>query len=243
MQATTIDSAEVEKFSRLAEAWWDEKGKFRTLHLLNPLRIGYIRDKALTQLGLPDDLQPFAGLKILDIGCGGGLLSEPMARLGASVTGIDVSEKNIKIATAHLLKSGLDVDYKNITVEELAESGEKFDIILNMEVIEHVSDINLFLKSCATLLKPGGIMFISTINRTAKSFALAIIGAEYVLRLLPRGTHDWKKFLKPSEINKLLAAENIILKHMTGVAFNPLNETVKTTDDLAVNYMMYYAKA
>ncbi len=238
---TTVEASEIEKFAAIAEEWWDEKGKFRPLHLMNPLRIAYIREKALAQLGLSDDFQPFKNLKIIDIGCGGGLLSEPMARLGAEVTGIDAAEKNIKIAGAHAVKSGLKINYRNITVEELAKSAEKFDIILNMEVIEHVADVNLFLKSCASLLKPGGLMFVATINRTAKAYGMAIIGAEYILRLLPRGTHDWKKFLKPSEVNAVLEPLDVKLKHMTGVSFNPLSENFKTTDDVSVNYMMCYA--
>ncbi len=238
----TIIDSEIAKFSALAGEWWDEKGKFRPLHLLNPLRISYIREKAINQFNLPDNLTPFKGLKILDIGCGGGLLSEPMARLGGEVTGIDAAAKNVSTAKAHLAESGLNIDYRNITVEELAKTGEKFDIILNMEVIEHVADIPLFLKSCATLLKPNGIMFVATINRTPKSYLFAIIGAEYVLKLLPRGTHEWKKFLKPSEINRYAGSGDLKLKHMTGVAYNPLNENFKLTDDLSVNYMMLYAR-
>lgn len=238
---TTVENSEVEKFAAIAAEWWDEKGKFRPLHQLNPVRIGYIREKAIEHFGLKDDLQVFKDLKILDIGCGGGLLSEPMARLGAKVTGIDAAEKNIKIASAHAEKSGLNIDYRNITVEELAKTGEKFDIILNMEVIEHVADVPLFLKSCTELLKPNGMMFIATINRTAKAFATAIVGAEYVLRILPRGTHDWKKFLKPSEINQNLEPYGVKLKHMAGVNYNPFSENFKVTDDVSVNYMMCYA--
>jgi len=238
---TTVENSEVEKFASIASEWWDEKGKLRTLHQLNPLRIAYIREKVIAHFGGKDDHVPFKGLKILDIGCGGGLLSEPMARLGAEVTGIDAAEKNIKVAAAHSAKSGVAVNYKHITVEELARGEEKFDVILNMEVIEHVADVDLFLKSCAALLKPNGMMFIATINRTPKAFALAIIGAEYVLRLLPRGTHDWKKFLKPSEINAVLEPLQIKLQHMTGVNYNPLSGNFKTTDDLSINYMMCYA--
>ena len=238
---TTVENSEIEKFASIADQWWDEKGKFRPLHLLNPFRIAYIREKSIAHFGLKDDLQVFKDLKILDIGCGGGLLSEPMTRLGGKVTGIDAAEKNIKIASAHAAKAGLAIDYRNVTVEELAKTGEKFDIILNMEVIEHVADVPLFLKSCSALLKPGGLMFIATINRTAKAFAFAVVGAEYILRLLPIGTHDWKKFLKPSEINAVLAPLDVKLKHMAGVSFNPLNEKFKITDDVSVNYMMCYA--
>jgi len=241
MVNSTIDSSEIAKFTAMADEWWDEKGKFRPLHLLNPIRIGYVREKAIAYFGLPDNLLPFKGLKILDIGCGGGLLSEPKARLGGEVTGIDAGEKNINIAKAHLAKSAVSVDYRNITIEELAKTGEKFDIILNMEVIEHVADVSLFLKSCAEVLKPNGLMFIATINRTAKAFATAIIGAEYVLRLLPRGTHDWKKFLKPSEINSALGDEKVSLKQIVGVNYNPISEKFKISDGISVNYMMYYA--
>jgi 2-polyprenyl-6-hydroxyphenyl methylase/3-demethylubiquinone-9 3-methyltransferase len=238
----TVIGGEIAKFSAIAEEWWDEKGKFRPLHLLNPLRIAYIREKAISHFNLPGNLAPFKGLKILDIGCGGGLLSEPMARLGGEVTGIDAAEKNIEIAQAHLKESGLKVNYRTITAEELAKTGEKFDIILNMEVIEHVADIPLFLNSCAALLKANGIMFIATINRTLKSYLFAIIGAEYILRLLPKNTHEWKRFLKPSEINRHAGGGNLKLKHMTGVAYNPLSENFKLTDDLSVNYMMFYAR-
>ena len=226
----------------MAEEWWDEKGKFKPLHSLNPLRLSYIREKAISHFNLPDNLSPFTGLKILDIGCGGGLLSEPMARLGGEVTGIDAGEKNIAAAKAHLQTLDLKIDYRNLTAEELAKTEAKFDIILNMEVIEHVADVGIFLKSCAALLKPDGMMFVATINRTVKSYLFAIIGAEYVLRLLPKGTHDWHKFLKPSEINRYSEDSGLKLKHMTGVAYNPFNEDFKFTDDVAVNYMMFYVK-
>lgn len=242
VNASTINNDEIAKFTAMADEWWDESGKFKTLHQLNPLRIGYIREKAIAHFGLEDNLVPFKGLKILDIGCGGGLLSEPMSRLGGEVTGIDAGEKNIKIASAHLAKANTKVDYRNITVEELAKTEAGFDIILNMEVIEHVDNPQLFLNSCTQLLKPNGIMFIATINRTPKAFFGAIIGAEYIMRLLPRGTHNWKKFLKPSEINKLLEPA-MKLKAMTGVSYNPITEKFKMVDSLDINYMMFYARS
>ncbi len=233
---TTIDSAEVEKFSRIADEWWDEKGKFKPLHQMNPVRIGYIREQAIKHFGLPDDLTLFKGLKFLDIGCGGGLLSEPIARLGADVTGVDASAQNIGVAKAHAAKSGVKVNYVNSTAEEVAATGKKFDVILNMEVIEHVADVGLFLESCVKMLKPGGLMFVATINRTAKSYVEAIIGAEYVLRLLPVGTHDWKKFLRPSEIAGLLDGRLSIL-NQCGIRYNPFSGRFSRSDDLKTNYI------
>ncbi|PIR32086.1 MAG: bifunctional 3-demethylubiquinol 3-O-methyltransferase/2-polyprenyl-6-hydroxyphenol methylase [Alphaproteobacteria bacterium CG11_big_fil_rev_8_21_14_0_20_44_7] len=237
-KAQTIDESEVEKFSRIADEWWDEKGKFRPLHLLNPLRIKYIRDNAIAHFKLKDNLQPLKGLKILDIGCGGGLLSVPMARLGADVTGVDASEKNIKVAQTYADREDIKINFVHGNVENL--KGE-FDIILNMEVVEHVADVELFLKSCANLLKPKGMMFLATINRTPKSYLFAIIGAEYILRILPKGTHDWKKFLKPSEVNRVLE-NDLQLEEVVGVSFNPVNENFKLTGDTNINYMMKFVK-
>jgi 2-polyprenyl-6-hydroxyphenyl methylase / 3-demethylubiquinone-9 3-methyltransferase len=235
---STVNAEEVAKFSAMAEEWWDKKGKFRPLHQLNPTRLGYIREQSIKHLSLPDNYEPFKGKRVLDIGCGGGLLTEPMARLGANITGIDASEKNISIAKARRTKTGLDIDYRTGRIEDLTE---KFDIILNMEVAEHVADPSLFLHSCANLLNPGGIMFVATINRTPKSYLFAILGAEYVLRILPKGTHDWKKFLKPSEVNKMLE-KSLKLTDIKGVNYNPVNQTFKLTPDLSVNYMMVYKK-
>lgn len=239
---STIDIGEVDKFSRMAEEWWDENGKFKPLHQMNPVRIAYIRQRAVNHFGLDtESFQPFEGLKVLDIGCGGGLLSEPMARLGATVTGVDASEKNIGTAMAHLANSDVKVKYLNTTAEALAETGAQFDMILNMEVIEHVADVKLFLESCVKMLKPGGLMFVATLNRTPKSYLFAILGAEYVLRLLPVGTHDWKKFLKPHEINQCL--ESLLKpKHMTGLSYNPVSQRFSLTHDLSVNYIICYEK-
>ena len=234
---STVNAAEVDKFSRIADEWWDENGKFKPLHQLNPVRLSYIREQAIKHFALPDNFKPFKGLKVLDVGCGGGLLTEPMARLGANITGIDASEKNISVAKARLAKTGLNIDYRAGKVEEMTE---KFDIILNMEVVEHVADQKLFLESCAKLLNPKGLMFLATINRTPKSFAFAIIGAEYVLRLLPRGTHDWKKFPKPSELNSILES-HLKLQDMKGVHYNPFSGSFSIVDDVSVNYMMLYA--
>ncbi|MBS0537694.1 MAG: bifunctional 2-polyprenyl-6-hydroxyphenol methylase/3-demethylubiquinol 3-O-methyltransferase UbiG, partial [Proteobacteria bacterium] len=197
---TTVDPAEIERFSRIAEEWWDPAGKFAPLHRLNPVRIGFLRDRAAAHWRR-DALsgQPLEGLDLLDIGCGGGLLCEPMARLGARVTGIDAAERNIATAAAHAAGQGLAIDYRATTAEALAADGRQYDVVLALEIVEHVADVDLFLATCGSLVKPGGLLFLSTLNRTAKAWALAIAGAEYVLRWLPRGTHDWKKFLKPSE--------------------------------------------
>ena len=235
---STVNAEEVAKFSAMAEEWWDKKGKFRPLHQLNPTRLSYIREQAIKHLNLPDNYEPFKGVRVLDIGCGGGLLTEPMARLGANITGIDASEKNISIAKARRTKTSMDIDYRAGRIEDLTE---KFDLILNMEVSEHVADPALFLGSCANLLNPGGIMVVATINRTPKSYLFAILGAEYVLRILPKGTHEWKKFLKPSEVNKMLESK-LKLTDIKGVSYNPVNQTFKLTSDLSVNYMMVYKK-
>lgn len=235
---STIDESEVDKFSRIADEWWDEKGKFKPLHQMNPVRLSYIREQAIKHFGLEDNFSPFKALRVLDIGCGGGLLTEPMARLGAKITGIDASEKNIAVAKARQAKTGLEIDYRAGRVEDLTE---KFDIILNMEVVEHVADQKLFLESCAKLLNPKGLMFLATINRTPKSFAFAIVGAEYVLRLLPRGTHDWKKFPKPSELNAIIEP-HLKLVDMKGVHYNPFSQNFSLVDDISVNYIMLYSR-
>lgn len=239
--ATTVDPAEIERFSRIAEAWWDPSGKFAPLHRLNPLRIGYIRDQAARHWRR-DALSggPMAGLDLLDIGCGGGLLSEPMTRLGAGVTGIDASERNVAIARQHADKQGLAIDYRVQSAEALVEEGRQFDIVLALEIVEHVTDAGLFLKSCGRLVKPGGLLFLSTLNRTAKAWALAIAGAEYVMRWLPRGTHDWRKFLKPSEAVDGLRAGGIETREIVGVIYNPLSRAWSLSKrDLDVNYMLY----
>jgi 2-polyprenyl-6-hydroxyphenyl methylase/3-demethylubiquinone-9 3-methyltransferase len=239
-KASTIDKAEVEKFSRIADEWWDEGGKFKPLHQMNPVRLGYIREQIVGADNT--SLTPFKGLRVLDIGCGGGLLSIPMARLGAEVVGVDASERNIEVAKIAAQKQNVSVDFRASSAENLASSGEKFDIILNMEVVEHVADVPAFLGACAAMLKTKGTMFIATINRTPKSYIFAIVGAEYVLRLLPRGTHDWKKFLRPSEINNLLVPQGLRLTNEVGVNFNPFSEKFNLTSDLSVNYIMKYER-
>jgi 2-polyprenyl-6-hydroxyphenyl methylase/3-demethylubiquinone-9 3-methyltransferase len=238
---TTVDPAEIERFSRIAGEWWDPAGKFAPLHRLNPLRIGYIRDRA-AQHWKRDPLSgvPLQGLSVLDIGCGGGLLSEPMARLGAQVTGVDAAARNIRVAAQHAGKQGLDIDYRQGAAEALAEAGIRFDIVLALEIVEHVADVELFLKSCGQMVKPGGLLFLSTLNRTAKAWALAIAGGEYILRWLPRGTHDWKKFLKPSEVVNGLDAAGIAAQEIVGVVYSPLSRAWSLSkSDLDVNYMLY----
>ena len=202
-KSTTIDPDDVANFVKIAEQWWDPKGKFAPLHKFNPIRLKYIREKLFEHFALEQSAAPYKGLRILDIGCGGGLLTEPISRLGADIIGADAAEKNIKIASAHAMDQGLEIDYRATTSEELAEAGEQFDVILNMEVIEHVANVPLFLSSCHQMLKPGGIMFIATLNRNLKSFAFAIIGVEYVLGWLPKGTHNWSKFIIPAEFHRL----------------------------------------
>lgn len=236
---STVDAGEVARFSALAAEWWNPRGKFGVLHKFNPVRLGYVRDQAAAHFGRdPKGVKPFAGLRLLDIGCGGGLLSEPMARLGFDVLGADASEKNIKTAATHADEVELSIDYRATTAEVLAAAGERFDVVLNMEVIEHVADLNLFLKSCASMLKPGGLMFVATINRTAKAFALAIVGAEYVLGWLPRGTHDWAKFVKPLELDTALTRAGLEATHEIGVMFNPLTGGWMLASDMDVNYMV-----
>jgi 2-polyprenyl-6-hydroxyphenyl methylase/3-demethylubiquinone-9 3-methyltransferase len=238
---TTVDPAEIERFSRIAAEWWDPAGKFAPLHRLNPLRIGYIRDRAASHWRRdPLSGSPLAGLSVLDIGCGGGLLSEPMARLGAAVTGVDAAPRNIGVASLHAAGQALTVDYRQGTAEALAAEGARFDIVLALEIVEHVADVDLFLKSCGRMVKPGGLLFLSTLNRTAKAWVLAIAGAEYVLGWLPRGTHDWKKFLKPSEVVRGLRAGGIEAQEIVGVVYSPLSRAWSLNKrDLDVNYMLY----
>jgi 2-polyprenyl-6-hydroxyphenyl methylase / 3-demethylubiquinone-9 3-methyltransferase len=236
---TTIDQGEVDRFSAMAAEWWDPKGKFRPLHKFNPVRIKYVRDQACENFGRdPNTHRPLEGLRVLDIGCGGGLLSEPIARLGATVLGADASERNIGIASTHAAQTGIDVDYRAVTAEELAANGEKFDIVLNMEVVEHVSDVNFFLSTCASMVKPGGMMFIATINRTMKAMALAIVGAEYVLRWLPRGTHQFEKLVRPDEVERPIMEAGLQIADKTGVFFNPLLNQWNLSSDMDVNYMI-----
>ena len=236
---STIDQSEIDRFSAMADEWWDPAGKFRPLHKFNPVRLSYIREKVCENFGL-SMTEPgiFKGLRILDIGCGGGLLCEPMARLGAKVVGADASETNIEVARIHAQRSNLDIDYRAVTAETLEAAGEKFDVILNMEVVEHVADVDLFLTSCARMLKPGGLMFIATINRTFKANALAIFMAENVLKWLPKGTHEYDKLVRPEEITAPLESENLEVIDRTGVFYNPLLDRWAKSADMDVNYMM-----
>ncbi len=239
LNAASINHEEVEKFSRMAEDWWNPNGKFKPLHKFNPVRLKYIRDKLIENFQLPvTSNQPLSGLKVLDIGCGGGLLSVPLTRLGATVTGIDASDKNIKVAQIHAEKEGLNIEYINTSAEDLAATGRQFDVVLNMEVIEHVADVSSFMNASARLVKPSGLMLVATLNRTAKSYLFAIVGAEYVMRWLPKGTHDWQKFLKPHEIAEQFEANNIKHIESKGVKFNPVRDEFSLDDNLDVNYMM-----
>ncbi len=242
--ATTIDPEEVRKFSAIADEWWDPFGKFKPLHKFNPVRLAYIRDGACAHFGRDRRAKsPLDGLSLLDIGCGGGLVAEPMSRLGAAVTAIDASERNIKTAMAHATPSNLEIDYRATTVENLAEENtEPFDIVLNLEVVEHVADVELFLQTSASLVKPGGMMVMATLNRTLKALALAKIGAEYVLRWLPAGTHDPRKFVKPEEAKTALVNAGLTVTAEAGVTYNPLMDIWRIGDDTSVNYMLTAVK-
>jgi 2-polyprenyl-6-hydroxyphenyl methylase/3-demethylubiquinone-9 3-methyltransferase len=237
---SSIDQGEVDRFSAIAADWWNPRGKFAPLHRFNPVRLQFIRDQAAARFGRdPRALRPFEGLSLLDIGCGGGLLCEPMRRLGFAVTGVDASERTVGAAAAHAAQMSLDVDYRLATVEALlADGAGPYDVVLNMEVIEHVADPAVFLKDSARLLKPGGLMIVATLNRTPKALALAVIGAEYVLRWLPAGTHDWNKFLKPEELIGFLDGEPLAVEGPFGVAYNPLTGRWSRSADVAVNYMI-----
>jgi 2-polyprenyl-6-hydroxyphenyl methylase/3-demethylubiquinone-9 3-methyltransferase len=234
LNSPSVNLQEVEKFSRIAEEWWDENGKFKPLHKFNPTRLSYIINTLKNYFERAD----IKGLKIADIGCGGGLLSIPLARLGADVTGIDASEQNIKVAKLHAEKEEVGVNYLHTSAEELAASGEKFDAVLVMEIIEHVEDVASFMQACSQLVKDGGLILVATINRTTKSYLNAIIGAEYVLRWLPRGTHEWKKFLKPHEINNEFEKNGISFIEAKGVNYSLIKDQFSLTDDLSVNFMV-----
>lgn len=237
--APSIDAEEIERFSKLAAEWWNPEGKFKPLHLFNPVRLAFIRDEAARRFGRDIAARrPFEGVKLLDIGCGGGLLAEPMTRLGFAVTGVDASEANIKTAGIHAREQGLDIDYRHGSAEALAETGARFDVILNMEVVEHVADVRAFLKTCADMVAPGGLMIVATINRTAKAFALAIVGAEYVMGWLPRGTHRHSKFVRPLEVRDALAEAGLKVRPPVGVTFNPLAGRWRLSGDTDVNYML-----
>lgn len=242
-QRTTVDEAEVERFSAMAAEWWDPTGKFRPLHKFNPVRLAYIRDQVSARFGRdPNAARPFEGLRFLDIGCGGGLLCEPMARLGAELVGVDPSATNIEVAKLHAAESRVEVDYRAATAEQLAGAGEKFDVVLNMEVVEHVADVGLFVARCAEMVKPGGIMFVATINRTLKALGLAIVGAEYVLRWLPKGTHQYDRLVRPEELEKALADAGMAIYDRAGVTYNPLADRWQRSKDMDVNYMVLAEK-
>jgi len=241
MQAhqSTVDPAEIAKFEAMAAEWWDPNGKFKPLHMLNPCRLDYITRQIAGEFGRDLTSQtPFEGLRLLDIGCGGGLLSEPMARLGATVVGADAAEGNLPVARIHAAQSGLEIDYRHVTAEALAEAGEQFDVVLNMEVVEHVADPQSYLSATQALLKPGGLQICSTINRNAKSYAMAIVGAEVIMRWLPRGTHDWAKFITPDELFELLRKSGLTPVDRKGFVFNPITWSWSISDrDLSVNYV------
>ena len=238
---TSVNKKEIDKFSKMANEWWDPEGKFKPLHKFNPTRIKYIKENIINNFKLKNKLRPLSGIDILDIGCGGGLLSEPMSRLGANVTGIDASDKNIKIAKLHSKKNKLKINYLCSSPEKLKIT-KKFDVILNMEIVEHVEDIDFFLKSCSKLLKKNGLMFVATINKTLKSYIFAIVGAEYVLRWLPIGTHEWEKFVKPEDLKKILMKYDLSLNKLEGMNFNIIKDEWSISRDLSVNYIAKFIK-
>ena len=238
-ETSSIDAAEVAKFSAMAEEWWDPAGKFAPLHKFNPVRLAFIRDMAAGHFGRDaGSLRPFGGLSLLDIGCGGGLLSEPMAKLGFDVLGADASERNVGTAIAHAASSGVPATYRATTAETLASEGQTFDAVLNMEVVEHVADLSSYLASCAKLVRPGGLMFVATLNKTLKSLALAKIGAEYILGWLPRGTHDWNRFIESAKLRAMLEESGLDILKTQGVTFSPLSWDWRLSSDTDVNYMI-----
>ena len=239
---TTINKEEIQKFSKLADEWWDVKGKFKPLHMFNPIRLEYIKDVITQHFKITKKTNILDNLNILDIGCGGGLISEPMSRLGANVTGIDASEKNIKIAQIHSKKNNLNIKYLNKSPEQIKDYN-KFDVILNLEVVEHVENVNLYIESCNKLLKKNGLMFTATLNRSFMSYIKAIIGAEYILRWLPIGTHDWNKFIKPEELEKILHDSNFFTVDIKGLEYNPISNKWKRTNNLSVNYIISSSKS
>ena len=238
---TSVNKKEIDKFSKMANEWWDPEGKFKPLHKFNPTRIKYIKENIINNFKLKNKLRPLSGINILDIGCGGGLLSETMSRMGASVTGIDASDKNIKIAKLHSKKNKLKINYLCSSPEKI-KIKKKFDVILNMEIVEHVEDIDFFLKSCSKLLKKNGLMFVATINKTLKSYIFAIVGAEYILRWLPIGTHEWEKFVKPNDLKKILMKYDLSLNKLDGMNFNIIKNEWSISRDLSVNYIAKFIK-
>jgi len=241
MKTNTINNKEIEKFSKIAEEWWDPRGKFKPLHKFNPIRISYIKDNIVNSFNLKNTKKPLEDIKILDIGCGGGLLSEPMSRLGAEVYGIDASEKNINVAKLHAKKNDLKINYFCSSPENF-KMKIKFDVILNMEIVEHVEDVDFFLKSCSKLLKKNGIMFVATLNKTLKSYLFAILGAEYILRWLPIGTHDWEKFVEPNKLIEILKKNDLSLEKLDGMKFNPLKNEWNLSSDKKINYIAKFIK-
>ena len=242
--APSVDPAEVDRFSAMAAEWWDGTGKFRPLHRLNPVRLAYIRDRVAARFGRdPLKLRPLSGLRLLDIGCGGGLISEPMARLGAAVTGIDASATNIGVARTHAVESDLSIDYRVAAAEDLAAAGERFDVVLCLEIVEHVADLDGFLAAAAALVRPGGVLIAATLNRTPQSFLFAILGAEYVLRWLPRGTHRWEKFVRPSELAARARRSGLTVADVSGVSYSPLTDSWRLSRDLSVNYLWLATRA
>ncbi len=241
MKSSTINKKEIDKFSKIAEDWWNPEGKFKPLHQFNPERIKYIRDNTVKHFKLTNKDKPFKNLNILDIGCGGGLLSEPMSRLGGNVTGIDASEKNIISAKIHAKQNNLNISYFCNSPENF-KSNKKFDLVLNMEIVEHVEDVNFFIKKSSELLKKNGLMFVATLNRTLKSYTFAIIGAEYILRWLPIGTHEWNKFLTPEELTNFGRKNSLLVEKIDGMVFNPLSNRWKVSQDCAVNYIIKFKK-
>jgi len=243
MAQSSVDPREVERFARMAATWWDPRGPMAPLHKLNPVRVAYIRDQAAERFGRDaKHLGCLKGLRVLDIGCGAGILSEPLARLGAELVGIDPAAENIEVARLHASESGVAIDYRATTAEALAEAGERFDVVLAMEVVEHVVDVPAFVATCASMVKPGGILVMATLNRTLKSFALAIVGAEYVLRWLPRGTHQWDKFVKPEELESAIEDADLRVIGERGVIYNPLADRWQLSSDTDVNYMLAAAR-
>ena len=241
MSNNTINKEEVEKFNKIAEEWWNPNGKFKPLHKFNPIRIEYIKNNVMDNFNLSSDIKPFKGISVLDIGCGGGLLSEPMARLGANVVGIDASKKNIDVAKHHLNKSNLEIEYYNSSPENF-NSKRNFDVILNMEIVEHVDDVQKFISESSKFLSKNGIMFIATLNQTLKSYVFAILGAEYILRWLPIGTHDWNKFIKPKNLKKICETNMLKLEKVDGIKFNPILNKWTVSKDKSVNYISVFKK-
>ncbi len=240
---STVDPAEIEKFRRMAEEWWDPRGKFRPLHRFNPVRLGFLKDRLCRHFGRdPKADRPLSGLRLLDIGSGGGLVAEPMTRLGAEVVGIDATARNVEVARVHAAEGGLAIDYRHAAAEDLAEAGEAFDAVLALEIVEHVASLEAFVAASARMVRPGGMMVVATLNRTLKAFALAIVGGEYVLGWLPRGTHDWKKFVRPSELEAAMRASGLALTEAAGVAFNPVLDRWSLGSDLDVNYLAVATK-